>query len=97
MIQCLFSKLDWFGYLNGKLIFQLYRFDDTGFNVNGVKYEGSLICVGNLVMSWSPKKFSEVTPERYVLLVLYNFDIFFVCWVQQLLIYPYFDVQQHIG
>lgn len=39
------------------------EFDDTGFKVNGVKYEGSLICVGNLLMSWSPKKFSEVTPE----------------------------------
>ena len=65
--------------------------------MNGVKYEGSLICVGNLLMSWTPKKFSEVTPERYVLLVSYNFDIVFVCWVQQLLIYPCFDVQQQIG
>ncbi|KMT03951.1 hypothetical protein BVRB_8g187600 [Beta vulgaris subsp. vulgaris] len=39
------------------------QFDDTGFKVNGVKYEGSLLCVGNLLMSWSPKKFSDITPE----------------------------------
>ncbi|KAK6120740.1 hypothetical protein DH2020_045522 [Rehmannia glutinosa] len=41
----------------------LGRFDDTGFKVNGVKYEGSLLCVGNLVMSWTPKNFSEITVE----------------------------------
>lgn len=39
------------------------EFDNTGFKVNGVMYEGSLLCVGNLLMSWSPKKFSEITPE----------------------------------
>lgn len=38
-------------------------FDETGFKVNGVKYEGSLLCVGNLLMSWSPKKFADITPE----------------------------------
>ncbi|KAL2930475.1 Inner membrane protein PPF-1 chloroplastic [Bienertia sinuspersici] len=42
-------------------------FDDTGFKVNNVKYEGSLLCVGNLLMSWSPKKFADITPERYTL------------------------------
>ncbi|KAL3833006.1 hypothetical protein ACJIZ3_007742 [Penstemon smallii] len=42
------------------------HFDDTGFNVNGVRYDGSLLCVGNLLMSWTPKKFSEVTTERYM-------------------------------
>ncbi|CAA2945717.1 Hypothetical predicted protein [Olea europaea subsp. europaea] len=41
------------------------EFDDTGFKVNGVRYEGSLLCVGNLLMSWTPKKFSEITTERY--------------------------------
>ncbi|CAH9147894.1 unnamed protein product [Cuscuta epithymum] len=41
------------------------EFSDTGFKVNGVHYDGSLLCVGNLLMSWSPKKFSDVTPERY--------------------------------
>ncbi|KAG8363496.1 hypothetical protein BUALT_Bualt19G0028400 [Buddleja alternifolia] len=39
------------------------EFDDIGFKVNGVKYEGSLLCVGNLLMSWTPKKFSEITAE----------------------------------
>ncbi|KAK4416115.1 hypothetical protein Salat_2718900 [Sesamum alatum] len=39
------------------------EFDDTGFKINGVKYEGSLLCVGNLLMSWAPKKFSEITVE----------------------------------
>lgn len=39
------------------------QFTDTGFKVNGVHYDGSLLCVGNLLMSWTPKKFSEVTPE----------------------------------
>ncbi|CAN6454567.1 unnamed protein product [Victoria cruziana] len=39
------------------------RFTDAGFTVNGVQYEGSLLCVGNVVLSWSPKKWSEVVPE----------------------------------
>ncbi|KAG6402759.1 hypothetical protein SASPL_134970 [Salvia splendens] len=39
------------------------EFDDTGFKVNGVRYEGSILCVGNLLMSWKPKKFSDITPE----------------------------------
>ncbi|XP_031500732.1 uncharacterized protein LOC116264571 isoform X1 [Nymphaea colorata] len=39
------------------------RFTDTGFTVNGVQYEGSLLCVGNMVLSWSPRKWSEVIPE----------------------------------
>ncbi|KAK2405974.1 NADH dehydrogenase ubiquinone 1 alpha subcomplex assembly factor protein (DUF498/DUF598) [Trifolium repens] len=38
-------------------------FNDTGFTVNGVEYEGSLLCVGNLIMSWKPKKFSEITSD----------------------------------
>ncbi|OWM88991.1 NADH dehydrogenase [ubiquinone] 1 alpha subcomplex assembly factor 3 [Punica granatum] len=44
-----------------QLRFQQYT--DTGFKVNGVDYEGSLLCVGNLLMSWTPKKFSEITPD----------------------------------
>ncbi|CAK9161645.1 unnamed protein product [Ilex paraguariensis] len=39
------------------------KFTDTGFMVNGVHYEGSLLCVGNLLMSWSPKTFSEITAD----------------------------------
>ncbi|PIA32679.1 hypothetical protein AQUCO_04400105v1 [Aquilegia coerulea] len=35
----------------------------TGFTVNGVDYEGSVLCVGNLLMSWTPKILSEITPE----------------------------------
>ena len=38
-------------------------FNDTGFTVNGVEYEGSLLCVGNLIMSWKPKKLSEITAD----------------------------------
>ncbi|KAG4151561.1 hypothetical protein ERO13_D04G073000v2 [Gossypium hirsutum] len=39
------------------------RYTETGFTVNGVNYEGSLLCVGNLVTSWGPRKFSEITPQ----------------------------------
>ncbi|XP_058745274.1 uncharacterized protein LOC131618022 [Vicia villosa] len=38
-------------------------FNDTGFTVNGVEYEGSLLCVGNLIMSWKPQKFSEINAD----------------------------------
>ncbi|KAF5731580.1 NADH dehydrogenase [Tripterygium wilfordii] len=44
-----------------QLRFQQYH--DDGFTVNGVRYEGSLLCLGNLLMSWSPKKFCEITPD----------------------------------
>ncbi|GKU92260.1 hypothetical protein SLEP1_g6009 [Rubroshorea leprosula] len=44
-----------------QLRFQGYT--DTGFTVNGVNHEGSLLCVGNLLTSWSPTKFSEITPD----------------------------------
>ncbi|KAI4297246.1 hypothetical protein L6164_037141 [Bauhinia variegata] len=44
-----------------QLRFQGYN--DTGFTVNGVQYEGSLLCVGNLLLSWKPKKFSEVIAD----------------------------------
>ncbi|XP_027334143.1 NADH dehydrogenase [ubiquinone] 1 alpha subcomplex assembly factor 3 [Abrus precatorius] len=44
-----------------QLRFQGYN--DTGFTVNGVEYEGSLLCVGNLLMSWKPQKFSEITTD----------------------------------
>ncbi|KAJ1395442.1 Ribose-phosphate pyrophosphokinase [Sesbania bispinosa] len=47
-----------------QLRFQGYN--DTGFTVNGVEYEGSLLCVGNLLLSWKPKKFSEITAERNI-------------------------------
>uniref|UniRef100_A0A2P2QLL4 NADH dehydrogenase [ubiquinone] 1 alpha subcomplex assembly factor 3 n=1 Tax=Rhizophora mucronata TaxID=61149 RepID=A0A2P2QLL4_RHIMU len=44
-----------------QLRFQGYT--ETGFTVNRVEYEGSLLCIGNLVLSWSPKSFSQVTPH----------------------------------
>ncbi|KAJ9188590.1 hypothetical protein P3X46_003932 [Hevea brasiliensis] len=44
-----------------QLRFQGYT--DTGFTVNGVEYEGSLLCVGNLLLSWSPNHISQITPE----------------------------------
>ncbi|XP_010052711.2 uncharacterized protein LOC104441313 [Eucalyptus grandis] len=44
-----------------QLRFQQYT--ETGFKVSGVMYEGSLLCVGNLLMSWSPQKFSDITPD----------------------------------
>ncbi|KAE9459924.1 hypothetical protein C3L33_08169, partial [Rhododendron williamsianum] len=44
-----------------QLRFQGYT--DEGFTVNGVAYEGSVLCVGNLITSWSPKKFAEITAD----------------------------------
>ncbi|XP_020081568.1 NADH dehydrogenase [ubiquinone] 1 alpha subcomplex assembly factor 3-like [Ananas comosus] len=44
-----------------QLRFQGYS--DTGFTINKVKYEGSLLIVENKIMSWAPKKFSEITTE----------------------------------
>lgn len=43
-----------------------FRYTDTGFTVNGVDYEGSLLCVGNLLMSWSPKTILDITTDRYM-------------------------------
>lgn len=48
-----------------QLRFQGYT--DTGFKVNGVDYQGSLLCVGNMLMSWAPNKFSDITPDRSLL------------------------------
>ncbi|RWW65326.1 hypothetical protein BHE74_00027378 [Ensete ventricosum] len=41
----------------------LLPYGDTGFTVNGVKYEGSLLVVEHKLMTWTPKTFSEITPE----------------------------------
>ncbi|KAL8137163.1 hypothetical protein V2J09_003164 [Rumex salicifolius] len=60
-----FSLYDQINLINNvpddQLRFQ--EFDDQGFKVNGVKYEGSIVCVGNLLLSWKTNKFSEVTPD----------------------------------
>ncbi|KAL4178487.1 hypothetical protein AMTRI_Chr13g82540 [Amborella trichopoda] len=45
-------------------------FSDTGFTINGVQYEGSVLCVGSLVLSWSPKKLSEITADSLSVLQL---------------------------
>ncbi|XP_028754746.1 uncharacterized protein LOC114714187 isoform X2 [Neltuma alba] len=61
-----FSLYDQINLINNvpedQLRFQGYN--DTGFTVNKVEYEGSLLCVGNLLLSWKPKKFSEITSDR---------------------------------
>ncbi|KAK1285822.1 hypothetical protein QJS10_CPB20g01303 [Acorus calamus] len=44
-----------------QLRFQGYS--DDGFTVNGVKYEGGVLCAGNLILSWSPKRFSDITTD----------------------------------
>ncbi|PAN48355.1 hypothetical protein PAHAL_9G377200 [Panicum hallii] len=41
----------------------MYWYDDTGFKINNVKYEGSLLIVENKIMTWAPKTFSEITAE----------------------------------
>ncbi|CAD6212116.1 unnamed protein product [Miscanthus lutarioriparius] len=41
----------------------LLLYDDTGFKINNVKYEGSLLIVENKIMTWAPKTFSEITAE----------------------------------
>ncbi|PSS10080.1 NADH dehydrogenase [ubiquinone] 1 alpha subcomplex assembly factor like [Actinidia chinensis var. chinensis] len=60
-----FSLYDQINLINNvpedQLRFQGYT--DEGFTVNGVTYEGSVLCVGNLIMSWSPKNFSEITGD----------------------------------
>uniref|UniRef100_A0ACD5U4P5 Uncharacterized protein n=1 Tax=Avena sativa TaxID=4498 RepID=A0ACD5U4P5_AVESA len=44
-----------------QLRFQSY--DDTGFKINNVKYEGSLLIVENKIMTWAPKTFADITAE----------------------------------
>ncbi|XP_068635319.1 uncharacterized protein [Aristolochia californica] len=60
-----FSLYDQINLINNvpedQLRFQ--SFTDTGFTVSGVNYEGSLLIIDKLLMSWSPKIFSEITPD----------------------------------
>lgn len=42
--------------------------------MNGVDYDGSLLIVDKLLMSWSPQKFSEIKPGRYLVFSI-NADI----------------------
>ncbi|XP_078155944.1 NADH dehydrogenase ubiquinone 1 alpha subcomplex assembly factor-like protein (DUF498/DUF598) [Carex rostrata] len=60
-----FSLYDQINLIDGvpddQLRFQGYT--DTGFTINGSKYEGSLLIVENKIMAWAPKKFSDITPQ----------------------------------
>jgi len=64
-ISCttLFCASVWTGTLNHES-FAVCRYDDTGFKINNVKYEGSLLIVENKIMTWAPKTFAEITAER---------------------------------
>ena len=64
-ISCttLFCASVWTGTLN-HVSFAVCRYDDTGFKINNVKYEGSLLIVENKIMTWAPKTFAEITAER---------------------------------
>ncbi|KAL1818730.1 hypothetical protein DCAR_0414940 [Daucus carota subsp. sativus] len=44
-----------------QLRFQGYT--DTGFTVTGKNYEGSVLCIGNLILSWTPKTFADITAD----------------------------------
>jgi uncharacterized protein len=57
--------------------FAKLRYSETGFTVNGVDYEGGLLCVGNMLTSWAPKKFPEVTPDRCGVNFFFFFFFFF--------------------
>lgn len=49
------------GSETGRVIIDEY--DETGFRANGVRHEGSMICLGKLVFSWAPRSLEEITPE----------------------------------
>lgn len=46
------------------------EYDETGFKANGVRHEGSMICLGKLAFSWTPRSFAEITPESLSLFQL---------------------------
>ncbi|KAI5075214.1 hypothetical protein GOP47_0009290 [Adiantum capillus-veneris] len=46
---------------SGRLRFTGYN--DTGFHINNVFHEGSVMCHRNLILSWTPRTFKEITPE----------------------------------
>ncbi|PKA60067.1 hypothetical protein AXF42_Ash009751 [Apostasia shenzhenica] len=64
-IRRMFSLYDQINLIDSvpedQLRFQEYT--DTGFTVNGVNYVGSLLVVENKIMSWAPKRFSEISAE----------------------------------
>ncbi|KAH7446440.1 hypothetical protein KP509_01G055600 [Ceratopteris richardii] len=46
---------------SGRLRFTGYS--DTGFNINNIFYEGSIMCHGSLILNWTPMSFKEITSE----------------------------------
>ncbi|KAH6556403.1 hypothetical protein KP509_1Z182100 [Ceratopteris richardii] len=46
---------------SGRLRFTGYS--DTGFNINNIFYEGSIMCHGSLILNWTPMSFKEITLE----------------------------------
>ncbi len=40
------------------------RYDENGFIANGVNIEGGVICLSKLALTWIPKTFDEITPDR---------------------------------
>ncbi|GLJ21544.1 hypothetical protein SUGI_0399150 [Cryptomeria japonica] len=60
-----FSIYDQINVLPGvpKDLIRIEGCTDTGFVANGVQYEGSLICINNLILSWSPRQLVDVTSD----------------------------------
>ncbi|XP_047334895.1 NADH dehydrogenase [ubiquinone] 1 alpha subcomplex assembly factor 3-like [Impatiens glandulifera] len=42
---------------------RIQEYSEDGFTVNGVEYEGSILCVGNLITSWSPKTILDINQD----------------------------------
>jgi NADH dehydrogenase [ubiquinone] 1 alpha subcomplex assembly factor 3 len=45
-------------------------YDDTGFIVGDVQVEGSILCFGDLWLSWKPRRVSEITEDSLVIVDL---------------------------
>jgi NADH dehydrogenase [ubiquinone] 1 alpha subcomplex assembly factor 3 len=45
-------------------------YDDTGFIVGDVQVEGSILCFGDLWLSWKPRRISEITDDSLVIVDL---------------------------
>ena len=60
----LYSPSSFFSY------FPYFRYDASGFIVADVQVEGSIICFGDIWLSWSPSTMLEVTIESLRLLDL---------------------------
>jgi uncharacterized protein len=58
----------------------LAGYTDTGFVVNGVDYEGSLLCLPRSAYLWGPKTFPEITPDSLALVpsIFPNIEILLV-------------------